>query len=183
MLGFPIGLLYSNAGEWLIHRHLLHGRGKEKSSFWSFHFHEHHRAARTHDMVDADYERPVLGDHAQGREALGLVALMAVHLPLFPVAPFFTSAVWLTGAMYYRRHKRAHQDPAWARKHIPWHVDHHLGPHQYKNWCVTWPWFDHIMGTRVPYVGTPREAADRARKAEREARRARASRQEAAAAA
>jgi sterol desaturase/sphingolipid hydroxylase (fatty acid hydroxylase superfamily) len=56
-------------------------------------------------------------------------------------------------------------DPEWARKVVPWHVDHHLGPDQDKNWCVTKPWFDWVMGTRVPYVGTAREAADLAKRA------------------
>jgi hypothetical protein len=44
-----------------------------------------------------------------------------------------------------------------------------MGPNQHKNWCVTKPWFDIIMGTRVPYAGTPREAADIAKRRERAA--------------
>lgn len=171
MLGFPIGLLYANAGEWLIHKHLLHGRGKRRDSFWSFHFHEHHRASRTHDMIDADYHRPLLGWHAQTKEAAALALAALAHAPLLPVAPGFTLGVWTSMALYYHRHKKAHLDPAWARQHLPWHTDHHLGPDQDQNWCVTFPWFDHVMGTRVPYVGTEREAADRA-KAARRAQRA-----------
>lgn len=46
MFGIPVALAYTNAAEWLIHKHILHGRGKKKSSFWSFHFHEHHRASK-----------------------------------------------------------------------------------------------------------------------------------------
>ncbi|MBW2687309.1 MAG: hypothetical protein JRE19_15565 [Deltaproteobacteria bacterium] len=42
MIGFPVGLLYSNAGEWFIHRYVLHGRGRNKQSVWSFHWHDHH---------------------------------------------------------------------------------------------------------------------------------------------
>ena len=43
-----------------------------------------------------------------------------------------------------------------AREHLPWHVDHHLGRNQDTNWCVTKPWFDYIMGTRVlTSHGTP----------------------------
>lgn len=167
MLGFPVGMVYANAGEWVIHKYLLHGAGKRRESVWSFHFHEHHRASRRNAMIDADYERPLVGRHAQGKEALGLIGLCAVHAPLFPVAPFFTSAVWFSAGMYYRRHRRAHQEPSWAREHLPWHYDHHMGPNQDANWCVTWPWFDHVMGTRVPYKGTPREAQDLARRAAR----------------
>lgn len=168
MLGFPIGLLYANAGEWFIHKHVLHGRGRRRESFWSFHFHEHHRAARQHGFRDADYERPAWGWHAQGREVFGVAGLMVAHLPLLPVAPFFTLAVWYSGWRYHRVHKRSHLDPDWARKHLPWHYDHHMGPDQHANWCVTRPWFDHVMGTRVPYLGTERERRDRARRRARQ---------------
>jgi len=77
MIGFPLGLLYSNAGEWFIHRYVLHGLRRNKRSLWSFHWH-----------------------------------------------------------------------------------DHHMGPNQEANWCVTQPWFDYVMGTRELYAGTPREARD-----------------------
>jgi hypothetical protein len=36
-------------------------------------------------------------------------------------------------------------------KHMRWHVEHHLGKDQDKNWCVSQPWFDRILGTRVEY--------------------------------
>lgn len=47
-----------------------------------------------------------------------------------------------------------------------------VGPKQNKNWCVTRPWWDEIMGTRVPYIGTEREARDLEKRARRAARRA-----------
>ena len=115
MIGFPLGLLYSNAGEWFIHKHVLHGLGKNKNSFWSYHWHEHHRDARRNGHLDPSYQRSVFGWHAQGKEALGVVGLALAHLPLLPVAPFFTAAVWYSAWRYYRVHKRAHLDPAWAR--------------------------------------------------------------------
>jgi hypothetical protein len=34
-------------------------------------------------------------------------------------------------------------------KKIPWHYDHHMNSNQDANWCVTKPWFDYILGTRV----------------------------------
>ena len=80
-----------------------------------------------------------------------LIAL--AHLPLFPVAPFFVATVEYSTLRYYRVHKRAHRDPAWARKHLRWHYDHHMGKDQDANWCVTWPWFDWLMGTRVRCAG------------------------------
>jgi hypothetical protein len=162
MIGIPLGLLAANAGEWLVHKHVLHGLGRVKGSFWSFHWHTHHRACRKHDHYDPDYRGGVLHWNGQGKEALGLAAAGVAVLPLFPIAPFFTGTVLYSIVDYYRKHKRAHLDPAWAREHLPWHYDHHMGPNQHANWCVTRPWFDHIMGTREPYVGTGRERARRA---------------------
>ena len=172
MIGIPLGLLYANAGEWLIHKHILHGLGRDRKSFWSFHWHEHHKQSRKNEHIDSSYERSILGWHPQSKEALGLVALAAAHIPLFPVAPCFTGAVWYSMARYYRVHKRSHQDPGWAREHLAWHYDHHMGPNQDMNWCVSRPWFDHIMGTREEYAGTERETRDLARKAKRKARKA-----------
>jgi sterol desaturase/sphingolipid hydroxylase (fatty acid hydroxylase superfamily) len=103
---------------------------------------------------------------------LGLVAGALVAAPLFPVAPFFTATMFYCSFDYYRKHKRAHLDPRWAREHLPWHVDHHLGPNQDANWCVTRPWFDHIMGTRKPWVGTEAEKEFLARKAARVSKKA-----------
>lgn len=170
MIGIPLGFLYANAGEWFVHKYILHELGRRKRSFWSFHWLEHHRKARQHGFFDPDYQRPVLGAHAQGKEALMLTLAAAAHLPLLPVAPFFTGTVLFCAWDYYRKHKRAHLDPEWAREHLPWHYDHHMGPDQDKNWCVTRPFFDLLMGTRVPYVGTPRELQERAR-AQRAAKR------------
>ena len=164
MLGIPLALAVSNIAEWVIHKHVLHGLGRSRKSFWSFHWHEHHRNARQNEFIDPDYERPVLAWNAQGKEALGLVGMALMVTPLFPVAPFFVLTSYYTSYHYYRVHKRAHQEPGWAREHLPWHYDHHMGPNQDANWCVTRPWFDMIMGTREPYAGTERERADQARR-------------------
>jgi sterol desaturase/sphingolipid hydroxylase (fatty acid hydroxylase superfamily) len=87
------------------------------------------------------------------------------------VAPFFVGTLWVSMVRYYRVHKRAHLDSTWAREHLPWHYDHHMGPNQHRNWCVTHPWFDRVVGTRVPYLGTEREAEDRTKRARLDARR------------
>ena len=91
--------------------------------------------------------------NAQTKEAAAIFAMGLVHAPLFPVAPFFTATVWYSMIRYHTLHRRAHIDPAWAAEHLPWHVDHHLGPNQDANWCVTHPWFDDWMGTRVMREG------------------------------
>ncbi len=151
MIGIPLGLLYANAGEWLIHKYVLHGAGKKKKSFWNFHWGEHHRAARKNDFRDPDYERSPFGWHAQGKEALGVAGLMLAHAPLFPIAPYFTATVWYSAANYFITHRKAHLDPEWAKEHLRHHYDHHMGQEQDANWCVTQPWFDHILGTRIEY--------------------------------
>lgn len=169
MIGIPLGIVYSNTFEWVIHKYVLHGWGRDKKSFWSFHWHEHHKKARKNDMVDDQYNGSLLSSimkrevNAKNKEAIGLILASLAHLPLMPVAPFFTLTVWACAANYYRVHRRAHLDPAWAKEHLPWHVDHHMGKDQDANWCVTWPLADWILGTRQKYVGTEQHAADEAR--------------------
>lgn len=162
MWGVPVGLLYSNALEWVIHKYVLHGLGRDRKSFWSFHWHEHHRASRRGAMDDPGYHRPLWGLHAQGREALSLVLGSLVHLPLARRYPWFTLTVVGSQWVYWHVHRKSHLDPAWARAHLPWHVDHHLGPDQHANWCVTWPGMDYLLGTRKPWVGTAAEVQRRA---------------------
>ena len=164
MIGIPLALVLSNAGEWWLHKHVLHGLGKDRASFWAFHWHDHHRKARRAGGRDDGYEKSIVGWHSQGKEALSLLMLAAAYTPLLPIAPFFTATMWWRVLHYHRVHKRAHLDPAWAREHLAWHYDHHMGPNQHANWCVTHPWFDELMGTREPYAGTEREAADIAKR-------------------
>jgi sterol desaturase/sphingolipid hydroxylase (fatty acid hydroxylase superfamily) len=111
-------------------------------------------------MRDAQYDRPLFTWGPKSKELVALLAGAAVHAPLFPVAPFFTGTLWFCMWRYYRLHKRAHRDPSWARAHLPWHVDHHLGRNQNQNWCVTHPFFDYLMGTRKRYLGTKEERED-----------------------
>ncbi|MGA9522155.1 MAG: hypothetical protein WBV82_11855 [Myxococcaceae bacterium] len=165
MVGIPLGWLYTNAGEWLIHKHVLHGLGKNRHSFWAFHWHEHHRESRRNTMKDPQYVRPLFRDwNAQTKEVAALLAGAALHVPLFPIAPYFIGSVWFFMWRYYWLHRKAHLDSEWAREHLPWHVDHHLGRNQNRNWCVTHPFFDYVMGTRQPYQGTSAEAADLAKR-------------------
>ena len=171
MIGIPLGLAVANASEWLMHKYVLHGLGREKRGFWSFHWHDHHRNARRNAHVDTDYRADLFTAwNGQSKEALALAATVLAVAPLAPVAPFFVGAMVYSAVNYYRKHKRAHLDPAWAREHLPWHYDHHMGPNQHANWCVTRPWFDQLMGTREPYVGTERERAAIEAKAARRAR-------------
>lgn len=171
MLGIPLGMIYSNVGEWLIHKYLLHGQGRNRESMFAFHWHDHHKEARRHGMYDPGYEAKPLERGPQRSEVFGLLAIAAAHLPFVKAAPFFTATVWFNAWRYYNVHKRAHLDPAWGRENLPWHYDHHMGPDQDMNWCVTYPWFDQLVGTRQPYAHTEREASDRARASEKAARK------------
>ena len=118
---------------------------------------EHHRLVRDNDYHDPNYARFPLGAHAQGKEAWALIGASAAVSPLLPVAPFFVGTLWYSAANYYRVHKRSHQDPDWARHHLPWHYDHHMGRNPNANWCVTRPWCDYLLGTRETTAGRPRE--------------------------
>ncbi len=172
MIGIPLGLLCANASEWMVHKYVLHGWGKKKGSYWSFHWHEHHKETRRSEHIDEAYVRSVWGWHAQSKELIGLLGAGVAIAPLFPIAPFFTATMWYSSWNYYRVHKKSHLDSEWARENLPWHYDHHMGPNQDANWCVTRPWFDQLMGTREPYVGTEREKQDiERRKAQKERRR------------
>src|SRR5690606_1503791 len=112
MLGFALGLVTQNAGEWLAHKYVLHGMARKKDSFWAFHWHEHHKESRRNDFHDPNYERPLFnGLHAQSKEALGLVTAGVLILPLFPIAPGFTSGYLFGLANYYWIHKKSHNDP------------------------------------------------------------------------
>jgi hypothetical protein len=143
MLGIPIALA-------------MFGFGRDRASGFSFHYHDHHQAVRRNGGYDPAYEGPVWSSATQLREAIGLAVIGLVHAPLWPVAPFYTATIWYCLVRYRRDHRRAHLDPAWARDHLPWHYDHHMGD-QDKNFGVVWSWFDVLAGTRRVFVGTERE--------------------------
>jgi len=52
---FVLSLLYANAGEWLIHKHILHGLGRNLDSFWAFHWYGHHAVCAKNGMFDPGY--------------------------------------------------------------------------------------------------------------------------------
>jgi sterol desaturase/sphingolipid hydroxylase (fatty acid hydroxylase superfamily) len=166
MLGIPVALAVFAWGEWATHRYLLHGLGRDKTSRLAFHFHTHHQSVRRNGGYDPDYEGPVWSTPTQAREAIGLVAVGLAHLPLLPVAPWYTATIWYCLHRYRRDHRRGHLDPEWARRHLPCHYDHHMG-NQDANWGVSTGWVDALIGTRDRYIGTAKDGADRARNADR----------------
>ncbi len=150
ILAFFIAFLYANAGEWFFHRYILHGLGNRRESFFSYHWHEHHRVCREQALLDPGYRRWPRSWNAQAKELFVLTCILLFHLPLFFVIPGFAAGFCLSIALYYFRHRRSHIDPDWANVHLRWHYDHHLSREpESANWCITWPWFDYVMGTRI----------------------------------
>ena len=58
LLMVPLAFIYSAILEWLIHKYILHGLGKNKKSFWSFHWHSHHKTCRKNKNSDINYKFP-----------------------------------------------------------------------------------------------------------------------------
>ena len=160
-LSIPLGLLWANALEWLLHRYVLHGLGRSKKNFWSFHWWDHHNQCRRRRFRDPGYQQPLWVWSSKSKELLGLQGLNLIHLPLLFYAPALFLTLLYSNLNYYRVHKRAHLDPEWAKRHVPWHYDHHMGRNQDLNWGVTRDWWDRLLGTREPWLGTEEELASR----------------------
>ena len=171
--GFVTGLIAANAAEWYIHKYWLHEKAKQKDSFWRFHWAIHHKTVTQNEFYDPDYQKTILEVwNPHSKEAASLLGGALAVAPLFPLFPGFTLGVWTSVANYYRVHRKSHENPEWGYKNLPWHYDHHMGRDQDKNWCVTFPLWDYVMGTRVPYKGTETERKDierRQRKAQNKA--------------
>jgi hypothetical protein len=168
LLWVVVGIVYSNGLEWLIHNLVLHKLGKKKGSVWSFHW-MHHKGSRRNDFRDPRWDALSL---SKDREFLAILGMLVLHVPLIWLSPvLYATLVW-RGIDYYRVHKKAHENEEWAKKHVPWHWDHHMGPGKAieANWCVTFPLFDYIMGTRVKYFGTRKYYLDVARHSSRKLR-------------
>jgi len=146
LLTLPFVYAWGVSLEWFIHRYVFHGLGQSKGSRFAFHYHDHHRACRQHGGGDPAFEGSVLTWNAYGREALGLILLCALHLPLALLSPLSFAGIVAFGVHYHRAHRRSHLDPEWGWANVPWHMAHHTGRGD-TNWCVTVNWFDRLMGT------------------------------------
>lgn len=155
MFGIPLALFFANGVEWYTHKYALHGKpqagGGRKSpdekrmkNHWA-----HHRRVRLNQYNDDELYLHPFGNDAGRLEIRGVVLLAGLTTFVFPVAPLFTLTSYYCGWNYYNTHRKSHLDPEWGKKVIPWHYDHHMNTNQDANWCVTKPWFDYIMGTRV----------------------------------
>lgn len=156
MLGFPIALLTVNAFEWYAHKVWLHEYpARHRNSPFFTHI-RHHKRARLNGFNDEGYANSMWRDQEMFNEKVALIGLAGASTVLLPVAPFFVAGVYYGAWNYWSVHAKCHLDPEYAKQRIPWHYDHHMNASQDANWCVTRPWFDYIMGTRV--IGDPAHA-------------------------
>ena len=149
MIGFPVAIVFSNAFEWYAHKYWLHEYARQNRFSPFFSHMRHHKAVRLNEFHDERYERTFMTDQDVYIEKTQLLLLCAVTTVVAPVAPFFTLGTYYGAWNYYRQHQRAHNEPEWGKANLPWHYDHHMNANQDANWCVTRPWFDYIMGTRI----------------------------------
>jgi len=140
------GYLYVKVFENLTHKYVLHDLGKDKKSFWSFHFHDHHKAAIKYGMLDPTYFEPWWLNFSRAKEVGFLLGGIALHLPLAKKHPYFVLGVGIGTLEYYCKHKKAHTDPEWAWDNLQNHVKHHLLD-QNGYWGVTSGLVDRIVGT------------------------------------
>ena len=153
--GFVVGLVVANGFEWVAHKYILHGTHRpgqrryspvpeSMKSHW-----EHHREVRKTSFHDHGYVEGISNWRTKNEiVSLAVVATVASGV-FYPISKGMSLAAIYSAANYYYIHRRAHLEPEWAVKKIPWHYDHHMNSNQDANWCVTKPWFDYLLGTRV----------------------------------
>lgn len=144
-----VGFLYANLFEWAWHKYVFHGLGKNKSSFFSEHWKDHHRIVRKTGGYDSSYQIKVFRRGSSTTEIVELFVAAMLHLPLIFLFPVFTTYLFVHCAAYFFIHRKCHLDPEWSKKYVPWHWDHHMGKNQDSNWCVTLPFWDHVLRTRL----------------------------------
>lgn len=153
--GFLVGLVVANGFEWVAHKYILHGThrsGKPRyspvpnsmKSHW-----EHHREVRKTDFYDHGYVEGISNWRTKNEIVSLAVVATSTSLMFYPVSKGMALAAVYSACNYYYIHRRAHLESDWAMKKIPWHYDHHMNSNQDANWCVTKPWFDYLLGTRV----------------------------------
>ncbi|HCG3529232.1 TPA: sterol desaturase family protein [Acinetobacter baumannii] len=149
MLGFPLGIFVANGLEWYFHKVWLHEFPTKYCNSPFFTHIAHHKRARLNNFHDEGYAESMFKNAEIYNEKTALIGLAGAATVFLPVAPFFTAGLYYGIWNYWRIHAKSHLDPEYAKNRIPWHYDHHMTSNQNANWCVTRPWFDYIMGTRV----------------------------------
>jgi hypothetical protein len=153
--GFIAGVMISNAFEWVAHKYILHGvhrKGKARfspspasmNSHWA-----HHRFVRKQQFGDDGYVEGLKNERTRLELMSLVIVASATSAVAYPFSKGMALSFWYCAGKYFYVHRRAHLEPDWAKRRIPWHYDHHMNSNQDANWCVTRPWFDYVMGTRV----------------------------------
>lgn len=153
--GFIAGLVVANGFEWFAHKYILHGVHRQGQTRYSpvpdsmrSHW-EHHRIVRKTAFLDEAYVEGWQNWRTRNEVGSLLVVASVFGLAFYPLSKGMSLAALYSAGHYYYVHRRAHLEPEWAKRKIPWHYDHHMNSNQDANWCVTKPWFDYVMGTRV----------------------------------
>jgi len=141
-----IGYLYATWLEWALHKYVLHGLGKNKKNWFSFHWHSHHRTCRKNNNFDENYNTFL--SPSVIKEIASLCLLAAAHIPVYFIAPYLYCTLILCAVRYFYVHQKSHLNVIWGKIYFPWHYEHHMGKDQDANWGVTTALWDIILGTR-----------------------------------
>lgn len=144
-----VGFVVSNLSEWLVHKYILHGLGKKKTSYFHYHW-QHHNISRKHKFIDKDYQDG-LKCKAVRREILGIIAMLLFNINWLFIWPMLFGWFTFFSIAYFLIHSYSHTNPKWCQKYFPHHFDHHMGSNQDVNWGVTSAFWDFILGTRIKY--------------------------------
>lgn len=153
--GFLLGLVFANGFEWVAHKYILHGTHRAGQSRYSpvprsmqSHW-AHHREVRKAAFHDIGYVEGLANWRTRNEIISLAVVAVSASVVFYPISKGMVLASIYSALNYYYIHRRSHLEPDWAIKKIPWHYDHHMNSNQDANWCVTKPWFDYLLGTRV----------------------------------
>lgn len=142
---FFVGMFLGNVYEYILHRYVLHGLGKNKKSYFSSHWHNHHRTARKNKFLDFSYKKIFSRNSNAKKELLNIGILCILNLPIFFISPAIYYGLIFHACLYFVIHRYSHLNPEWAEKNLRWHWVHHMGRDQDRNWCVTYPLTDRIV--------------------------------------
>lgn len=142
------GLIVGSLVEWIAHRYILHNFTLKILS--KTHFGIHHNNSRKNNCLDIDYLRFPPTKLSSGLSEiimLGVLGLGVIPAAFYSI-PFFVG-LEMHIVLYYVMHRKFHLNPAWGKRWMRCHWDHHMGKNQNANWGVTNPLFDYVFGTRV----------------------------------
>ena len=145
ILSIFLAFLYATFSEWWIHKYVLHGLGKKKNNWFSFHWHSHHRKCRRNRNKDISYLQKDPLHFSVKKELIGLTTILALHTPLLYVSSAFYFTLVVCATRYFFMHRRSHIDVRWGQRAMPWHWKHHMGKDQDANWGITTDFWDRIL--------------------------------------